>query len=136
MIFFKADYLADRIAILSKGSLRCFGSPLFLKSKYSSGYSLVLTRKHPAFLENNLNGNNDFLTDKITSLVKRLIPGSILQSNINSEIAFLLSSQNTNKYSILLDELENSKEELGIINIGLSSTTVEQVFLKYKKIIN
>ena len=30
---------------MSKGTLRCCGSPLYLKSKYGSGYSLVITRK-------------------------------------------------------------------------------------------
>lgn len=30
----EADHLGDRIAILAGGRLRCFGSPLFLKTRY------------------------------------------------------------------------------------------------------
>ena len=44
----EADYLGDRIAIMSKGNLKCCGSPLYLKSKYGDGYNLVINRKKTA----------------------------------------------------------------------------------------
>ena len=34
----EADVLADRIAIMANGRLRCCGTPLFLKAKYGAGY--------------------------------------------------------------------------------------------------
>ena len=77
----EADYLGDRIAIMSKGSLRCCGSPLYLKSKYGSGYSLVLTRKKRTnsqidnvSLHSHKSSNNDSdieLTNKIIELVEQ-----------------------------------------------------------------
>ena len=51
----EADVLGDRIAIMSKGSLKCCGSPLFLKSKYGSGYSLVINKKKASQVEANSN---------------------------------------------------------------------------------
>lgn len=32
----EADYLSDRVAVMAQGQLRCCGSTLFLKSKYST----------------------------------------------------------------------------------------------------
>jgi ABC-type multidrug transport system ATPase subunit len=40
----EADILADRIAIMSSGRLRCLGSSLFLKNKYGVGYSLTISK--------------------------------------------------------------------------------------------
>jgi ATP-binding cassette subfamily A (ABC1) protein 5 len=37
----EADLLADRKAIVSKGTLRCMGSSLFLKNKFGLGYHLT-----------------------------------------------------------------------------------------------
>jgi len=40
----EADELGDRIAIMSKGKLKCCGSPLFLKKKYGLGIILEITQ--------------------------------------------------------------------------------------------
>ena len=37
----EADLLGDRKAIISHGTLRCFGSSLFLKSRFGLGYHLT-----------------------------------------------------------------------------------------------
>ena len=37
----EADLLADRKAIISHGSLRCYGSSLFLKNRFGLGYYLT-----------------------------------------------------------------------------------------------
>nr|QUF59428.1 ATP-binding cassette transporter Abca3-2 [Brachionus angularis] len=118
----EADFLGDRIAIMSKGTLRCCGSPSYLKSKYGSGYNLVISKKK-------LNDLND-TDNQIKDLVKNIIPNSKLSTNINTEISFVLPSEETNKFSYLFDELEKNKDYLNIMNIGVSVTTVEDVFLK------
>lgn len=40
----EADYLGDRIAIMAKGRLKCFGSPMYLKNLYGVGYTLTVAR--------------------------------------------------------------------------------------------
>jgi ATP-binding cassette subfamily A (ABC1) protein 3 len=120
----EADFLGDRIAIMSKGSLRCSGSPLFLKSKYSSGYSLVLTKKQ------NQEESDLMETKQLIDLVQSIVPDAKLNSNINSEITFLLSVEHTRTFPMLFEQLDKQKEDLNIINVGISAATVEQVFLK------
>ena len=38
----EADQLSDRVAIMSRGRLACVGSPLFLKTEFGVGYTLVV----------------------------------------------------------------------------------------------
>jgi len=128
----EAEFLGDRIAIMSKGSLHCTGSPLFLKSNYSSGYSLILTKKQQEKQTDKtaMNTNDEFNTKQITDLIQSIIPYAKLNSNINSEISFLLPIEYTKEFPRLLDEIDSAKEKLNLVNIGISATTLEQVFLK------
>jgi ABC-type multidrug transport system ATPase subunit len=130
MFLIKADFLGDRIAIMSNGSLRCCGSPLYLKSKYSSGYNLVLTKKQFEVDETNLQNNNYEMTNKITDLIKSIIPETVLHENLNSEISFVLPALQTSKFSTLFEKLDKNKESLNIDNIGISISTLEDVFMK------
>ena len=40
----EADFLGDRIAIMTAGKLVCSGSSLFLKKRYGVGYHLTLVK--------------------------------------------------------------------------------------------
>ena len=40
----EADILGDRIAIISHGKMCCYGSSLFLKKYFGSGYYLTLVK--------------------------------------------------------------------------------------------
>lgn len=40
----EADYLGDRIAIISQGKLKCAGSPVFLKNNFGVGYNLSIVK--------------------------------------------------------------------------------------------
>ena len=120
---------------MSKGTLRCCGSPLYLKSKYGSGYNLTLTRmrSNVSNLDNEVKTelNDDLrLTHKIIKLVSSIIPNSKLSSNLNSEISFQLPTEESNKFPSLFNKIEKKKEKLKILNVGISVTTVEEVFLK------
>ena len=41
----EADILGDRIGIMNEGELVCLGSPLFLKNRFGTGYSLNVIKK-------------------------------------------------------------------------------------------
>lgn len=138
---------------MSRGSLRCCGSPLFLKSKYSSGYNLVLTKRQldsATANEDESLTNNDDKTNPISStneghnhhttsyetgnrirnLIQSILPEAALNENLNSEISFVLPSEKTGKFSELFEKLEENKQYLNIDNIGISISTLEDVFLK------
>ena len=40
----EADFLGDRMAVITKGYLRCLGTSLFLKSRFGVGYTLTIVK--------------------------------------------------------------------------------------------
>ena len=62
----EADILADRIAIITEGKLRCIGTPLYLKNTFGEGYRISLVT----------NSNEDHR--RVTELMEYLAPKSKL----------------------------------------------------------
>ncbi|KAG8129256.1 hypothetical protein E2320_016255 [Naja naja] len=109
----EADILSDRKAIISHGSLTCVGSSLFLKKKWGIGYHL---RMH-------INEICD--SDGTTSLVKHYIPSMKLSGQRENELRYILPSEH-----ICSDATIDQRADLGIVDYGVTMTTLEDVFLK------
>ncbi|KAK5642702.1 hypothetical protein RI129_008869 [Pyrocoelia pectoralis] len=114
----EADLLGDRIAIMSKGNLECCGSSFFLKKKYGTGYHLIMEKSE----------NCD--VNKVTNLLQNYIPKIQAQSNIGSELSYLLPNEFSSIFEGMLKTLETRAAELGILSYGISLTTLEEVFTK------
>jgi ATP-binding cassette, subfamily A (ABC1), member 3 len=117
----EADILGDRIGIVANGIMKCCGSSPFLKSRYGIGYHLDV-----AF-------PSDFKTvnaSKHAQFIEKIVPGSKQDTGIGSEISFLLPLQGTSHFPQLLRQLDEHKAELGHDSVGLSLTTLEEVFLR------
>ncbi|XP_063082713.1 phospholipid-transporting ATPase ABCA3-like [Cavia porcellus] len=114
----EADVLGDRIAIVVKGSLKCCGSSMFLKRLYGVGYHIVLVKAPHCDVE------------EISKLIHYYAPKAILESNVGTELSFILPKEYTDRFEELFTTLEKRQEELGINDFGASVTTMEEVFLK------
>ncbi len=133
----EADVLSDRVAIMVEGKVKCYGSPMFLKKvlgtskKFNpepffmiyfsgSGFTITMTRGPHADVES------------ATELIHRHVPGGALKEAAGDELSFHLPDGDAPqaKFADLFEELERSKEDLGIANFGLSSNTLEDIFLK------
>ncbi|XP_070793816.1 ABC-type organic anion transporter ABCA8-like isoform X1 [Pituophis catenifer annectens] len=113
----EADILSDRKAIISHGRLQCVGSSLFLKKKWGIGYHL---RMH----------TNEFCDfERITSLVKHHIPAAKKSGQRENELSYILPLQNVDKFSDLFNDMDH-QTNLGLINYGVTMTTLEDVFLR------
>lgn len=119
----EADILGDTVAIMSDGQLKCSGSSLFLKNKYGSGYSLSMTKLSG-------HGDDQLQTTSILSLVSRHIPECSVQSSIGTQLTITLAGSQSVRFPALLRSLEQEQHSLGISDIGMSVTTLEDVFLK------
>nr|XP_015211991.1 PREDICTED: ATP-binding cassette sub-family A member 5 isoform X1 [Lepisosteus oculatus] len=113
----EADILADRKAVISHGHLKCVGSSLYLKTKCGVGYHLRMSV------------NESCEADQVTLLVKQHVPKAQLSRQQEAELTYTLPFENMNTFSGLFSELD-SHPTLGIINYGVSMTTLEDVFLK------
>ncbi|NXW13732.1 ABCAA protein, partial [Circaetus pectoralis] len=116
----EADILADRKAFISHGRLKCVGSSLFLKKKWGIGYHLRIHVSEFCDLEN------------VTSLVKQYIPNVIFSGHSQYELRYKLPLENVNKFPDLFSGLDSCSDQ-GIINYGVSMTTLEDVFLRLEE---
>ena len=118
----EADALSDRIAIMNHGQVKCAGSPIFLKNVYGSGYRLVLAK------------NNSFNETEFNSILKSTTPdlnlSTAIETNIAAEMIVSIPFSMNNILSTLLSTIEKSKEKIGIDGYGISSPTIEEVFIK------
>ena len=148
----EAELLGDRVAIMSAGQVRAYGSSLFLKSAFQCGYELTFVKEAAA----------DDL--KIVAKVKETLgaafgetrtisgaasPRSLLTAGSSIEIA---SSSPTELvvqvppsvapgFKSLFTQIEGEKQKLGVKGYGITSTKLEDVFMKvasaaHKKIDN
>ncbi|XP_044531089.1 ATP-binding cassette sub-family A member 10-like [Gracilinanus agilis] len=113
----EADLLADRKVFISNGRLKCAGSSLFLKRKWGIGYHLSLHR------------NEICDPEKITSLVKHHIPDARLAAESEEKLVYTLPLERTSKFPDLYSDLDNCSDQ-GIVNYGISVTTLNEVFLQ------
>ncbi|XP_050311852.1 phospholipid-transporting ATPase ABCA3 isoform X2 [Anthonomus grandis grandis] len=115
----EADLLGDRIAIMAAGEVKCCGSSFFLKKKYGVGYRLIIEKTPQCNPQN------------VTDLLGKYIPRIQVESNIGSELSYLLAEGQSNIFEPMLKELEAKSKQLGVGGYGISLATLEEVFMKY-----
>lgn len=114
----EADVLGDRIAIMADGDLKTVGSSFFLKRRFGAGYRLICVKAQGCDPKN------------LTELLKGYIPGIELETNIGSELTYVLNENYRSEFRIIFAELESRAQQLKISSFGVSLTTLEEVFLK------
>jgi ATP-binding cassette subfamily A (ABC1) protein 3 len=114
----EADALSDRIAIMNHGQVKCCGSPLFLKNTFGSGYRLTLSK-----------GVN-FKENLFLSEISAIMNAFRIESNISAEMRIQIPFQECSKLPEFLRNLEEKKARFGINGYGISSPTMEEVFIK------
>lgn len=114
----EADILGDRIAIMSNGALKCYGSAYFLKKKFGVGYHLICVKQ------------DQCNTAKITELLQKFIAQIIIETDVGTELSYLLPSSSVHLFESMFEELENKMKDLRIDSYGVSLTTLEEVFMK------
>ena len=118
----EADTLADRIAIMASGQIRCCGSPLFLKQTYGVGYTFTISLR----IGVKAREAKPKIDDIIFSHVKN---GSAL-SAAGAELVYRLPFEESTQFAAMFKQLDVVKDDIGISTYGISVTTLEEVFLK------
>ncbi|BES94947.1 ATP-Hypothetical protein cassette sub-family A member [Nesidiocoris tenuis] len=112
----EADVLADRIAIMANGSLKCAGSTVFLKQKYGFGYRLkIAIRKR---------------SDSALNLIQSIVPSARLLNKSRRVITVSLPAQDIEKFPALFGELDfRYKPD----EYSLSTANMGDVFIKVQE---
>lgn len=117
----EADVLGDRIAIMAHGNLQCFGSSFFLKKRFGTGYHLICEKKF------------DCHSDFVTGLLRKYLPTLEIDTENESEIAYLLPEDQVPIFKEMFRDLEQNERNLNLNSYGVSLTTMEEIFLKFGK---
>ena len=140
----EADLLCDRIAIMSRGRLKCCGSSLFLKNRFGLGYHLTIEKSDPeksggdeksarekSAREKSGAEKSGHTEAALTALVTGAVRGSRLLSNAARELSYVLPLAEVASFAPLLERLESDEgKSMGVGSYGISLTTLEEVFLR------
>ena len=119
----EAEYLGDKIGILTNEKI-FYSNSSDLKEQYSCGFNLNLILNSKIFKEENKqNIINEFLKYYTNLNIK-------ISSRNYISITFNAIDDNTNK---IFEYIESIKEQFGIIDYNISTTSLEDVFLKVNK---
>ena len=136
----EADVLADNITIIAKGRLRCFGSSLRLKTKFGTGYRIATSVVPSATSTNELaklasmgrSASHDELSSRseaVQAFFSRNL--GIAPSEVGRVYTtFTVPRAMEATLGAFLQMLQDNKRALGITDIQMSQTTLEQVFLR------
>ena len=117
----EAEYLGDRIGIMTDGQYICCGSSSYLKSKYPCGFNINLLINSSIF-------NEDYKNQFFNEILKYEPKAEI---KVASKAIFSVNIQSNNKnINQIFDYIEQSKNQFGIEDYTVGSTSLEDVFLK------
>jgi len=106
---------------MTNGSLSCIGSALHLKNKFGTGYRITV-------------GANASCEQQVIDYFAASLPGCRLESEpISGFMTFDIPRKLMPSLSSFFEELEEKKEELQILDVQLSMTSLEEVFLRIAK---
>ena len=112
--------MSDRIAIMNHGEIKCRGSPHFLKKFYGNGFRVKIIKNHVFDWRefNDFLDENNFASDFRT------------ETNVADEIELSISFDKVDVLTSFLKEIETNKDALGLDSYSVSTSTMEEVFLK------
>uniref|UniRef100_A0A8D1DE14 ABC transporter domain-containing protein n=1 Tax=Sus scrofa TaxID=9823 RepID=A0A8D1DE14_PIG len=121
----EAEALSDRVAVLQRGRLLCWGPPSSLTQAHSQGLRLTLTRQ-PSVLE----VDNPKDTACATSLIQTYIPRASLRGCSGGELSYVIPQDADRAcFRGLFQALDQNLQHLHLTGYGISDTTLEEVFL-------
>jgi ATP-binding cassette, subfamily A (ABC1), member 3 len=139
---------------MASGRLRCFGSPLYLKSHYGVGYHLTIEKtsyvptirtigtvvepagctcfdNDPVVIHEEQEPTD--CSSRLHRTVVKYIPQACLLTNTNAEMVFHLPLSSMRDFIRLLKKLDKEIGQGRASSYGLNITTLDQVFLKVSR---
>ncbi|KAI8537560.1 hypothetical protein RHMOL_Rhmol09G0033500 [Rhododendron molle] len=118
----EADILSDRIGIVAKGTLRCIGNSIRLKSKFGSGLIINVS-----FSEANTDANAS-CRRALRSFFKHHL-NVMPKEETKYFVSYVIPHKEESNLRKFFTELQERETEFGISDVQLNLTTLEDVFL-------
>ena len=111
----EAEVLCQRVAIMSKGTMRCIGTQLRLKQKYANGFRLSIAARPENMA-------------RASAFVEKLLPAGYKKIDAFSSAMsweFRLEPGLLGKF---FNELEGNKADIGLEDWGIMQSSLDEVF--------
>jgi len=129
----EADVLADNIAIIAKGRLRCLGSALRLKNKFGAGYRIAVSVVPTTSASSAaLAGITDQALEQRRAALKRFFQDNLgvpPSEEGRMYTTFMVPRSLEGRLGQFLDVLRQNRDRMGITDVQMGLTTLEEVFL-------
>ncbi|XP_034781951.2 phospholipid-transporting ATPase ABCA3-like [Acipenser ruthenus] len=116
----ECEALCTRLAVMVNGQFKCLGSPQHLKSKFGSGYTLLVKMRVEE--EQDLQHLKDFIESTFHE--------SVLKDEHQGMVHYHLTDT-TLTWAQVFGTMEAAKEKYGIEDYCVSQISLEQVFLSF-----
>ena len=116
----EAEFLGDKIGIMTEGKFICSGTSSYLKNKFPCGFNLNLIINNKIFRYKKNELMNELKKIDKSALIK-------IYSNVIFSINFNLIKENT--ISEIFNYLDLIKNDFGIEQYTISTTSLEDVFI-------
>lgn len=104
---------------MNHGEIKCCGSPIFLKNYFGNGFRIKILK------------NSQFDMSKFEKIMKEEhIDDYKVEENVAASICLSIPFDKVQILPDFLSDLESKNEELGFDSYSISSSTIEEVFLK------
>jgi ATP-binding cassette subfamily A (ABC1) protein 3 len=120
----EAEELGDRIGIMTHGTLKCVGTPLFLKTVYGAGYNLTVSCEDAP--ESKLSGIQSKITDHLQKSTKEI---SVKKAK-GKEIVYFLPNNQAKDLKELFTDLDKNLKTLNIQSYAIATNSLEEIFLQ------
>ena len=132
----EADYLGDRIAIMSHGKLYCCDTSSALKHRYGVGFYLTFAKEGEQDPQQQLVLNAQqvaaeagFSSKKTLDFIERIVPGTTLSHESMGEAMYLLPHSQLQKFGDLLEALDDQLPQLHASSYGIRMNSLDDVFV-------
>lgn len=113
----EAESICSRLFIMSNGSVQFIGTPTELRREANCGYILTVIE----------DDNNDNITDILLDFIKKRIPDAEKLDGKEKSVIFTADLRAAD----VLDDIEKSKESLGIVKYAIKIQNLEESLVKF-----
>ena len=115
----EADVLCERLGIMGGGNMLCIGTSIDLKSRFGAGYRLSI----------HVSDKSVAASNKVSAVVTGLLPSAkLLNEPLGGILDFEVPRQQV-RLSKVYAAIEAQRAALGIMDWGITESTLEEVFL-------
>ncbi|CAG5131578.1 unnamed protein product, partial [Candidula unifasciata] len=117
----ECEALCNRLAIMVNGAFQCLGSIQHLKTRFGSGYTIILR----------VSGENPDMTP-IMNFISSSFPSARLRERHHNMLQYQLGSD-YKALSKIFQTVEEAKRVYKVEDYSVSQTTLDQVFISFAK---